>query len=100
MLTFKLFAPIDMGYLPGFLSENDPRPAKEQIDSAYQHGGGWNPQPGWEYDPQLHAMRYPGDPVMFPLAEAHLRDETLLFYPHDYLLIVQKDGSFEMARVD
>jgi len=29
-----------VGFIPQFLDKNDSRPAVEQIDTAYQHGGG------------------------------------------------------------
>ena len=34
-----------LGFIPTFLHVDDPRPAAEQIDAAYQHGGGWKPNP-------------------------------------------------------
>jgi hypothetical protein len=94
------FTPDDLGFLPGFLSIDDPRPAKEQIDANYRHGGGWNAQPGFTLheDGSLH---YPGDPPLKPLAMTQLREELIMFYPHDYVAIVQLVGrSFEAARID
>lgn len=87
-----------LGYLPGFLSEDDPRPAREQLDSNYQHGGGWRPLPGWERNGWI--ITYPGDPPLKPFALTHLRDETIVFYPHAQVMIVQPDGAFEVARMD
>lgn len=88
-----------LGFIPGFLSENDPRPAREQIDSAYQHGGGWSPFEGFKMLSDGN-MQYPGDPPTRLLAETKLRDEVIRFYEHSWLAIVQQNGSFEVTRVD
>ena len=37
---------------------------------------------------------------MRPLAKAQLRDETILFYESPWVLIAQKDGTFEVSRID
>lgn len=88
-----------LGELPHFLSENDPRPAREQIDSNYAHGGGWSPFPGFTMLEDGN-LSYPGDPPVRLLAETQLRDELIRFYEHDWLAIIQEDGSFEISRVD
>lgn len=88
-----------LGYLPSFLSEHDPRPAKEQIHENYQHGGGWNPMQGWTLGP-ANTLTYPGDPPLPPIAKYRLREELILLYPSSWLAIVQPDRSFEVARVD
>ena len=88
-----------MGYFPGFLSEDDPRPAREQIDSNYQHGGGWQPFHGFTMLPDGN-LSYPGDPPVQLLWETKLRDETIRFYNHAWCSIIQPDGSFEISRVD
>ena len=47
------------------------------------------------------SLKYPGDPPLKPIAAvSRLRDEVILFYPHDWLCVVQPDGSFEVSRVD
>ncbi|PYS90940.1 MAG: hypothetical protein DMF62_03810 [Acidobacteria bacterium] len=89
-----------LGFLPGWLSEADPRPAWKQIHDNYQHGGGWDPFTGFKFNPQTFSLKYPGDPTMRPLARAQLRDETILFYESSWVGIMQKDGSFEIARID
>jgi hypothetical protein len=91
--------PEDLGLLPDFLSDRDPRPAAAQIDQNYAHGGGWRPQQGFTLLPSK-TLTYPGDPPLQPVAMTRLRDETLLFYPHAILAIVQPDGAFEVCRVD
>ena len=104
MIEFALLhprvTPEWLGFLPTFFSPRDPRPAREQIHTAYLHGGGWRPQKGFTYNPQTRTMKYPGDPAFKPLAIAKLREETLIFYEAEYLAIIQPDGSFEMARVN
>jgi len=47
-----------------------------------------------------HKLRYPGDPILAPLAQAKLRDELIVFYRHALVAIIQPDGSFEVSRVD
>lgn len=87
-----------LGLLPYFLFESDPRPAREQLDDRYAHGGGWSPFRGFTMTST--ALEYPGDPPMLLLAEAWLRDETLRFYEGEWLAVVQPDGSYEVSRVD
>ena len=91
-----------LGYLPGFLSENDPRSAREQLDANYQHGGGWNPLPGWKIvNPLTASIQYPGDPKLHPFAMAVLHGtEQIFFYRHAQVAIIRSDGSFEIARLD
>lgn len=89
-----------LGYIPQFFSDLDPRPAKEQIDEAYAHGGGWRPLEGWQFYPRTEAIHYPGDPPLMPIAGTRLRDEVIYVYPHAWVNIVQPDGSFEIARID
>lgn len=101
MIYFALDPRFEMehlGFLPGFLSEEDPRPAREQIDANYSHGGGWRPLAGWTREELT--ITYDGDPPMVPFAMAFLRDEKLFFYPYSQVMIIQKDGSFEVARID
>jgi hypothetical protein len=86
------------GYIPSFFDADDPRSAREQVDSAYQHGGGWRPYSGFKYTPR--ALYHPGDPPMTLRAHAQLRDEQLRLYRSAWLAIVQLDGSVEIARVD
>lgn len=85
-----------LGYVPGFLDLDDPRPAAEQIESNYVSG--WLPFSGFKLRGTF--LKYPGDPTLKPLAETHLRDEHILFYPDSWLAIIQPDGSFEVARLD
>jgi len=92
------FAIEQLGYLPGFLNEDDPRPAAEQYDANYV--GGWRPLDGWAFDPREMLLKYPGDPPLEPFAATRLRDEMILFFPYAQVMVWQPDGSFEVARMD
>ncbi len=89
-----------LGLLPYFIDPQDPRPAREQLDANYQHGGGWLPVAGFTRDPKSGDLKFPGDPSLSPIAFMRLRDEMVVFYPFAFVAIVQKDGSFEVARMD
>lgn len=88
-----------LGFIPSFLSADDPRPAREQLDANYQHGGGWRPMKGFHLFPNNN-LKYPGDPIMKPIAWAQLRDETIVVYDCCVVAIIQPDRSFEAARMD
>jgi len=89
-----------LGLIPHFFSEADPRTAAQQLDDAYQHGGGWRPMKGWKAGP-VGELAYPGDSPMQPIAVATLHDnEIIRFYPHAWVSITQTDSSFEVSRVD
>lgn len=91
-----------LGHIPEFLSERDARPAREQFDLAYRHGGGWSPMKEWERAGQgtNYSIKYPGDEAMNPLAITRLREETICFYEHSWVGIFQPDGKFEISRMD
>jgi hypothetical protein len=89
-----------VGAIPMFLSELDPRPAREQLHTAYAHGGGWAPMEGWVFDPETHSIKYPGDSKLWPLAEATLRDERIFVYESAWVVILAPDGGFEISRMD
>ena len=101
MLTWQLLTPgaLDLlGYIPMFLFEDDPRPAAEQFNERYAHGGGWQPMDKWKLSGDQ--IKYPGDPPYHPVARGQLRGETIWVYPHSWVCIVQPDGSFQVARMD
>jgi len=91
-----------LGFLPDILLDNDPRPMKEQISDRYRHGGGWHPMSGMT----LHdggTLHFPGDPPFHPVAKIELEDgrsEFAYLYEHDFVAIIQADGSFEVSRMD
>lgn len=100
-----------LGYIPEFLSDDDPRPAVEQINERYAHGGGWFDLKvggrGFTMD-SSGGLRYPGDPTMKPYAEAMLHDcgtpehkgERILIYESGFVAVVQGNNSFRVARLD
>lgn len=88
-----------LGFLPMFLNEDDPRPARAQIHAAYGHGGGWRPFEGFELDSNGD-LKYPGDPPLQRLAVTVLHQEEISFYEHAWVVIRQRDGKWEVARVD
>jgi hypothetical protein len=94
-----IIRPEHLGFLPGMLDDEDPRPAREQFDANYQHGGGWRPFTGYRVNPD-GSLSYPGDPPIYPLAMTMLRDERIMLYEHSWVGIFQPDGSAEIARMD
>ena len=97
-----------LGYIPNWLNSQNEAKAAEQIDKGYPFGG-WQPfSTGkigeyyrWQFSMDKdHALTYPGDPPLPPFASAKLRDETICFYQHAWVAIVQADGSFEVCRLD
>jgi hypothetical protein len=104
MLTPKLLHPKAtyemLGYIPDFLSELDPDRAVAQLDKSYKHGGGWVPFQGFTFDPVSKSIKYPGDPAYPAIAEFTLRDEKIYMYPHAWVLVLQTDGSYVVARMD
>lgn len=105
MLHFELLPaangiPIEhiVGDIRYFASENNPKPLREQFDNAYSFGGGWRPMKGFTM--KDNCICYPGDPALKPLAKAEFRDQTIYIYPHVWVAIVEKDGSFEVSRMD
>jgi len=93
--------PEHLGLIPMWISKHDPDPLWKQIDKNYGHGGGWDAfgKDSWKLD-KNHVLRYLGDPPLRPLAKTTVRDETLYFYDHALVCITQKDGTFEVARID
>lgn len=92
--------PEALGFIPSFFSEHDPRGAREQINENYAHGGGWHPFHGFKFNEQTLSLQYPGDPPTHCLAATTLRSERILFFEHSWLLIIQPDGTWEVARID
>jgi hypothetical protein len=99
-LLHPKMTPEHLGLIPLWINNEDPDPAWKQIDKNYGHGGGWrHGTMGFTKDKD-NVLHYPDDPPLVPLAQTLLRDELILFYDHAIVAIVQKDGSFEAARID
>lgn len=86
-----------LGLIPSFLDRDDPRPAKEQFAEAYI--GGWRPLTSFK-KLDNHAIQFPGDLPLKPIAVTHLRNEVIVLYPYSWVGIFQPDGSFEISRMD
>jgi len=91
--------PDSVGLIPHWLDADDPRPAAEQLNEHYAHGGGWRPFEGFVLRKD-GGIKYPGDPTHKPRAAMMLRDELIMIYDHGWVLIRQKDGTFEVCRMD
>ena len=101
MMEWKLrpgFPQKGLGYLPSFLSESDPRSAREQLDAGYKRFGGWKPFHGFTMTEG--GLKYPNDPYHPLLAETKLRDEVIRLYKGSWVAVIQPDGSYEIARMD
>lgn len=103
---------VNLGYLPFFLDNENPRSAVEQLHANYTHGGGWNdfhgfelirtgqPQPDYPWHGS-YTLRYPDDPPYEELARTHLHDsECIVLFSHDWVAVIQKDGNYRVARMD
>ena len=96
----------DVGLLPFFLDEEDARPAREQLDANYQHGGGWRPFDGFkmkgDVDSNLESvvLAFPGDPPLHLIAIMALRLELVMVFEHGWVCILQSSGDHEIARMD
>jgi hypothetical protein len=95
------FTPDHLGYLPDILQTGDKRPVKDQLNERYAHGGGWRPIAGFALDPNSFVLTFPEDQPYRPAAACHLGEELVIFYPQCSLLcVVQRDGAWEVTRVD
>src|SRR5215510_2789534 len=92
------YSPEALGIVPMFLSDSDPRPAREQF--AQNYVSGWSPMPGCTFDKATACMRYPGDPPFQAIAYVMLGDEMILLFESEFVGILQRDGSFECSRMD
>lgn len=96
-LLHPQMTPRHLGFIPSFLSEDDPRPAKEQFNENYISG--WSPLRSFTMG-KGHVLNHPEDPPMRPLARLQFREELILFYEYAWVAVVQPDGSFEVSRLD
>lgn len=113
MMQWQTFVPAQeainlLGLIPGFLFEEDERPARDQINERYAHGGGWRPMEGWHHSNEggglesdfLLLIQYPGDPVYEPIAMTKLHNETIWVYPYAWVAIESAKGEVEITRLD
>jgi hypothetical protein len=91
--------PDELGMLPDFINQNDPRCARDQFDANYAHGGGFIPIRGFTNKNMV--LQYPGDPPYYPIAMWPLRHEMIVVYRYGLVAIFStEDGSFSVARLD
>jgi len=96
------FMPDEMlGSVPEMLSILNPLGAVDQIDAAYRPvGGGWRDSTGHRLDLEAGTLTYPGDQPRRLVAEASLRDERILFFNGAWVVVIQPDHSYRVARID
>ena len=101
-----------VGFIPSFLPASD-RPAADQFNQYYAHGGGWSPMQGWEhfYDTLRSPtgetiadalfIKYPGDPTYQPVAMIETDIERVWVYQYAWVAIENKEtDAVEIARMD
>ena len=100
------------GLLPAIFLQSDPRPAAEQLNDRYAHGGGFMPTPdgaAWTYlsgEPAALTWRdlddqdYVEDFAEVSRAQLPLTGETLILFDAAMLVIAKQDGSYQLTRVD
>ncbi len=90
------------GLIPSFLSEDDPRPAVEQIHENYAHGGGWSDFEGFDLRHRngLFELHYPGDPSYREVSRAKLRDELIVLFAYSWIAVIQPDDTYRIAKID
>lgn len=87
-----------LGFIPGFLDENDQRDAWDQLDANYRHGGGLMEITGLR-TVKPNFILYPGDPPFRALAETKLRKERIILYEAEIVCVIQYDGSYKCSRM-
>lgn len=88
-----------MGLIPGFLDPRDPRPAIEQFKqhhpALWEHSSRY---PGTLVDGLY--FKYPGDPLMKPIAHVQFHDDLVLVYQYGIVIVRHADHTFQIARLD
>ena len=98
MLNEKAYPSDHLVYLSAMLSDDDPLSAKEQLHIGYLNYGGWRPMKGFTLEGKY--LCYPNDPPIAPIALTMIRDEAIIVYPGDWVVILQTDDTFEVCRMD
>jgi hypothetical protein len=92
--------PEHLGFIPSFFDATDPRPAAEQLDANYNHGGGWRPLTGFRVREFDNALLYGEDKPLRRLWRCEFRTEVIEVYQLAWVRITKADGSWEVSRVD
>lgn len=90
-----------LGRIPLLLDPNCNDPVWLQIETNYPHG--WQPVRGVEREKWMLTgddyLVYPGLPPLAPIAMAWLRSERIIVYPAGWLVVVDLNNDFTVARV-
>ena len=93
-----------VGDIPFFVQTTDGRKAQEQINERYSFGGGWRPLKGWNMNPETKVITFVeedgSDPPLNPIVVAKYKEQEIYVYQHAWVAIVEKDGTFEIGRMD
>lgn len=92
------------GYIPTFLSLNNPEGAVYQFAANY---GSWMSSDratleflGPDTD-HVAVMRYPGDPDLLEIDRFKFRHEIVIIFPHAFVAVVDPDlGTYSISRLD
>lgn len=98
-------SPTVLGFIPAWLDDENPLSAREQLDAAYRHGGGWHPYEGFKLvkpsnDVRDWRLSYPGDPDYRVLAYTTIREEIILMFPHSWVAIIRAGELYSVARLN
>lgn len=88
-----------MGGIPTYLDGNSTDPLWLQLDERSRSG--WNPIPpgqGFQFAAD-DTLLYPGLPPLQPVAMATHLGERIFIYPAGFVLILQLNQDFSLARV-
>jgi len=95
-----------LGMLPMIISEYDGRPAAEQIEERYAHGGGYSPygKGKWALSGEstlLEArLEYQGDRPLREIARIRLKTETVIVFEYAFVAILGDDEELNVTRMD
>jgi len=90
--------PDDWGIIPSFLNEDDPRGAREQFNEHYHSG--WHPFPGFTLDKDGLVLHYPGDPPVHAISVMRFRNELIVLFQFEWVMVFQPDETWEVCRMD
>jgi len=98
------FSPAQLGLLPSFFIKDDPRPAVDQLNERYAHGGGFCPLDGFVIEEGR--IVYPAseewetDEVYYPIARTFVNGEPVTLFEMSWLTLKDKTGKTVVCRVD
>lgn len=84
-----------MGLIPYWLDADDPRSAYDQFEEKRV----FDTMRGFTLVDGI-ALKYPGDPLMYPYATCEFHGERVMVYVEGWACIVHADHSIQVARLD